>query len=175
MFKDVEDIERSWRSLKVEMSSYCNILHAMMTKVCVTVCAKCLIFFNASKNDWRWWDCRPRNTEGDLAFGLNCDSVGRLGIDCPIGTRRDAVQWYPMGLMLRFDAWVWYVSQGVILALNKTRRNPMRTSQSYAARLSGSVNTCFARFSSPEVAPIPDYWSPVNDTQRHLQTILERK
>ena len=168
MFKDVEDIERSWRSLKVEMSSYCNILHAMMTKVCVTVCAKCLIFFlriqkwlemmGLPPKEHRRWPC--------LRFELRLCRAPWDWLPHWNKTRCN-----PM-IATGFDAWVWYLSQGLILALNKTRRNPMRTSQSYAARLTGSVNTSFARFSSPEVAPIPDYWSPVNDTQRHLQTIL---
>ena len=173
MFKDVEDIERSWRSLKVERSSYCNILHAMMTKVCVTVCAKCLIFFTPPNMIGDDWSAAQGTQKVTLPSVWTATLSGALGLIAPLEQdemQSNDIQWvWCFGLML---TWVWYLSQGLILALNKTRRNPMRTSQSYAARLTGSVNTSFARFSSPEVAPIPDYWSPVNDTQRHLQTIL---
>ena len=137
MFKDAEDIERSWRSLKVKTSSYCNILDAMMTKVCDCLC-------EMFERDWSAAQGTQKvSLPSDWAAALSAS----LGLIAPV--EQDEMQ------SNRVDAWVWYLRQGLILALNKTRRNPMRTSQSYAARLIGSVNTSFARFSSPEVAPIP--------------------
>ena len=84
MFNDVEDIERSWRSLKVEMNSYCNILHAMMTKVCVTVCAKCLIFFTPPNMIGDDWSAAQGTQKVTLPSVWTATLSGALGLIAPL-------------------------------------------------------------------------------------------
>ena len=115
MFKDVEDIERSWRSLKVEMSSYCNILHAMMTKVCVTVCAKCLIFFTHPKMIGDDGTAAQGTQKVTLPSVWTATLSGALGLIAPLEQdemQSNDIQWvWCFGLMLGFDTWVrvWYL------------------------------------------------------------------
>ena len=156
MFKDAEDIERSWRSLKVETSSYCNILDAMMTKVCDCLC-------EMFERDWS-------AAQGTQKVTLPSDWTAALSLPWVWLPHWNKTRCNPIGFMLGFDTCVraWY------LLWIWTRRGAIQC---------GPPSHTQLVWSGPSTPPspgsvllkwhqFPAYWSPVNDTQRHLQTIL---